>query len=508
MRGEGELSRLPEAERNALLRRIDWRFLLDVAEPPLALDLRGGEEGEALRLVSRPAAEGSGAADLVVIGFPRRRPLSRAREELRPGGWVVCGWRLPMPGASSRARKRLSTAGFRDARVYWPGPLPHRPPQFWLPLDSPAAQSHLLASRPAGSWLRRLLRPLWSGLARLGLLAPVYAVARAPGAAAEGTEDGDLDRILGTAAAITLLTGGRRSINKVVGLAFVPGGHRPELVVKLARVPEAEGGLEREAEVLERLQRERPELGGAPRLLARGRRAGAPGIVETAIQGRPLLDSLTPEAFPDLAARVTRFLIQLAGRPTPLPPAEWGHRLLEQPLDRLERQFGPVLPAGAAGRARRLLAGLGPLPLVCEHRDCAPWNIVLTAGGAPALLDWESAEPRGLPGLDLIYFLSNSVFVLEGALEAGRTREAYAGMLDPASPYGRAASACSVEYMDAVGLDAGAFSQLRTLCWVVHCASDYRHLELESAGPPSGSSLRTSVFLGLLEEELGGENGS
>ena len=118
------------------------------------------------------------------------------------------------------------------------------------------------------------------------------------------------------------------------------------------------------------------------------------------------------------------------------------------------------------------------------------------------LLDWESAEPEGLPGPDLVYFLANCAFVLDEALESGTTRESYARLLDPATPHGRVAARAIGEYRDALGISEDDFRRLRLLTWVVHSRSDYRHLELESRGEPSAEALRGSTFLGLVEEEL------
>ncbi len=494
---------LPEQERNALLRRADWRFLLRQPEIPRTLDLTSGRDSRAVQLVTDTTPGAPGTADLVVVGQPTRSRLRRAREALRPGGEVVCYWSLPMPAGIRRARCLLERSGFIDVRMHWPGPLPHRAPQFWLSLDSPAALAHVLAQRPSRSRARAALRPLWRATARAGLLAPLCAVARTAGEPEDATNSRDeIDGLLPGRQAWVLLTGGKRSINKVVGLPFVEGCSEPSIVVKFARVPDVETGLDREAEVLRVLEDERPEIPGIPRVRARGRRAGRLALAESAIHGRSLLSVLTPETFSDLATRVTRWLVELAGNGAPQPVAEWWSRLVAQPLDEFERSFGRVLGPGTAERARRTLEGMNDLPEICEHRDCSPWNLVLTGTGAPALLDWESAEPRGLPTLDLTYFLANAAFVLDGALESGRTRETYAALLDPTTRYGRVAAACLTEYSARLGIDRDTLSRLRLLCWIVHCRSDYRHLEMEAAAAPDPRALRGGVFLGLVEEEL------
>lgn len=430
---------LPEARRNPLLRRRDWRFAVAEAE-------------------------------------------------------LVESWRVPWPGRARRARRRAEAAGYDDVRVYWPGPLPWRLPQFWLPLESDEATDYLLAERGADSLAEKALHNLWRLVRRAGLLAPLHVVARRRGANLEG------DVELPPSAPLLLLTGGRRSINKAVGLAFSAGEPKPSAAVKFARVPEAEPGLEREARILRRLGEERPDLAGVPHLRSKGHRAGRLAVVADVVEGRSLLGLLRPESFEEQAMQVTRLLIDLAR--TEVPGAEWRRRLVEEPLSEFESQFGAVIGEPALASVRDRLAGLGELPPAPEHRDCSPWNIVITPAGEPVLLDWESAEPDGLPALDLIYFLANCAFVLDRAFESGGTRESYARLLDPAGEHGRVEQRALGEYAAALGIAPEDLRRLRLLCWIVHSRSDYRHAQLEAGGTPRLEDLRRGMFLGLVEEEL------
>jgi glycosyltransferase involved in cell wall biosynthesis len=418
---------LPESQRNPRLRREDWRFLL-------------------------------------------------------PGAELIALWRLPCPGGVRRARRRAEAAGYRDVRAYWAGPLPHRLPQFWLPLESEDATRHLLATRAVGAPVRWL----WRAAKSVGLLAPIYVVGQRGGA------DDDLPP--SPSASMLLLTTGHRSINKAVGLSFEPGGEGPNQAVKFARVPEAESGLEREVAVLRRLGEGRADLPGVPHLLGEGSRAGRLAVVQEAVAGELLLDALRPENFEAVAMRVTEVLVELARSGDRTPTDDWRRRLVAEPLAWFERYFDTAVGPR--------LDGLGDLPPACEHRDCSPWNILLRPAGDPVLLDWESAEPDGLPGMDLVYFLANCAFVLDGALESGRTRESYSQLLDPATPHGRVAAKAIEAYTAALGVSADEFRRLRLLCWIVHSRSDYRHLQLESREAPTQEALRESVFLGLVEEEL------
>jgi hypothetical protein len=490
---------LPEPRRNALLRRVDWRFLLGARETPRALDAGSGAP-ESIALAFEPGEPRPGGADLVVLGAPGGGAGRKALAALRPGGEAVCRFRLPLPGGAQRARRRLERAGLEDVRLYWPGPVAHRLPEFWLPLGAPAAGRHLLAQRPPRSPLGSAARAAWRLGLRTGSLAPIWAVARAPGSEPEPDA---IEELVGGPSAWLLLTGGRRSINKAVGLPFPRGRDEPESVVKFARVPEAEPGLAREAEVLRKVAEERPAVPGVPRVLGEGRRSGRLALVETAVAGRSLMPELNPATFLEHGLRLSSWLGELAGEPPPQPESEWRGRLVDETLEEFERTFGPVARAGTVERARRALGRLGDLPVVCEHRDCAPWNVLIDRSGRPALLDWESAEPRGLPVLDLVYFLANAAFVLDGALESGRTRESYRRLLDPASRNGGIAASCIDGYAGRLGIGEEQVRGLRLLCWLVHCRSDYRHLEMEAAGEPGRGALREAMFLGLVEEEVG-----
>lgn len=491
---------LPEKQLNELLRRVDWRFLLRSGKAPTVADMTAGKTSLAVHLIAAQEQPLPGDADLATIGYPTRLALRGAIESVRPGGEIACLWRLPRLAGPRRAAARLRGAGLEDVRILWPGPTPFRPPQFWLPLESPVATERLLASRPPRSVLHAILRPLWRAAVRTGLLAPICLIGKTPGGS-EGdgldTTDTAFDRGGGL-----LLTGGRRSINKAVGISLDSAGE-PAAVVKFARVPAADEALEREAAALRAIEAERPGLPGVPRVLAEGRRAGRRALAESAVEGTPLIERLSPASFEELAGSVTAWLIALAQDGEPQAPAEWRERLVGERLRRCEREFGAVLPAGALERLENTFAALGPLPIVPEHRDCSPWNVVLGADDAPGLHDWESAEPRGLPGLDLAYFLANCAFVLDGAIESGRTRESYERLRDPSTPVGATAARCEHEYREAFEIDAGDFARLRLLAWLVHSASDYNHLAMESGGTPGPDALRASAYLGLIEAEVG-----
>jgi hypothetical protein len=44
-------------------------------------------------------------------------------------------------------------------------------------------------------------------------------------------------------------------------------------------------------------------------------------------------------------------------------------------------------------------------PVVIQHGDFAPWNLLRTSDGALGAIDWEYGTPEGLPYLDLAYYI-------------------------------------------------------------------------------------------------------
>jgi aminoglycoside phosphotransferase (APT) family kinase protein len=140
---------------------------------------------------------------------------------------------------------------------------------------------------------------------------------------------------------------------------------------------------------------------------------------------------------------------------------------------------------------------------VCEQRDFSPWNVLVSPSGDLAVVDWESAEPRGLPGLDLVYFLAHASFFVEGTMGSGREPATYAAMLEPSSVTGEVFLECASRYADRTGIDEAALVPLRLLAWMIHAPSDHAHLALGADGAPDRRDLAASLFLKLWREDLG-----
>jgi hypothetical protein len=450
-----------------------------------------------------------GEADIAVVANGDVATLEAGFRALRPGGGCYAEWDRPSLRGWARLRERLEGVGFVDVAFYWPWPNPRRAaPRYWLPLDSRQVLDHFVATRPpahtrAGRARQRVLGLSCRLAYRARLLRPVCAVARKP--SGQDADNGILAALharwesfgLGPrpeALSWMLFAPGASPINKLVGFIFADDEDEPRLVAKLARVDESTAALAREAANLRAIHAQRAtSLPGVPSLLF-VERDGPMVLGETYVPGRPLTMLLTRDSHRELAISVTDWLGEMGGTGERVARREWWPRLVERPLTELNGSCGPLLSASELAQLHAWLEVLTDLPLVIEQRDCAPWNILLAADGTVVVHDWESAEPRGLPLLDLTYFLAYSAFLVEGAFTTARFAEAYRSSLDARTPTGRISAECNARYLARLALDASVVPALRVLTWLVHL-----HSECLRLGRPAAER---SVFRSLLREEL------
>jgi len=503
-----------ERELNPLLRRADWRFLLGMPRPLRAFSPARGPLADAVAAVSAQVttADPRGDCDLAAAESPDRAMLDLLFAALRPGGACYTEWRS-IGGRRGWIIRALREAGFAEVVCYRPWPAPPALPVFWIPLGAPGAEAWARSRRRLrGGRVRRLLaaaRQRGYDLARGRLGATVCVVARRPGAApgaspgpstwlGEGWSEWGLGPPPGRLSTL-LVTGGPRTVSKAVLLAFAEPGRRPALAVKWPRVPGAMEGVRREATVLEALGgRDRP---GVPRLLFQRELDGVPLLGETALPGRPLEGLLSARTLRAWSLEVTDWLAALRGLAPPQPAA---HRqaAVESALARFSEQFGAVVDQGLLREGEAVARTIGALPVVPEQRDFGPWNILVMPSNRLGVLDWESAEPEGLPALDLLYFLAHASFAADRARDRDGRVASYRRSLDPGTRTGAVRRECLARYLAALGIDPPQLRPLRALVWLMHTPSEFRHGEADAGGPPPAAALERSLFLALWSAEV------
>lgn len=515
---------LREQVRNQLLRRADWRFLLPNPQPDRSICFAHGQLAKAVALVSNEVldarCECHEDCDLAVAVNPNHATLRSAWQALRPGGACYTEWWWPSMTGVRGVRRRLAAAGFVNVSCYWAWPL-HVPAQFWLPLEAPDALHYFLSTRAPASSARQQVgnavqKLAWQWLMRGQLLFPIRAVAtkpeRTPRHAAAGVpvcETETASQAAFSNNAICLLrTGGQRSVNKVVKFVFAGTAQQPQFVVKIARVPEVISWLKDEAAVLRYLHAQKPQgIPGVPRVLFYREEPKFAMLGETVVAGAPLWSVLRRGNYRDLALKATDWLAALAADGPRQPPESWWERLVQPALNKFEQEYGSIADRTLIQQTRAKLECLGPLPVVCEHRDFAPWNLLLTREGQLAVLDWESCELRGLPALDLTYFLTKLTFTLEqvkffGEVDVQQVRNSYRAAMNSATFTGRVHHECYERYAERVGLEPDTLHTLRLLTWLVHAGWEYDAFVADVAGEPAPETLRRSRYFNLWVEEL------
>jgi len=502
---------MTERQRNGLLRRADWRFLLPDPRPGRLLcvgstELRDACSAIGARVDTTPDSD-DGLYDAVVLSEADDQTIATAAARLRPGGSLYGEWRA---GAVNEVRHRLARAGFADVGCYHPWPDPPVT-EIWVPADAPwtfdyfeTVDRHVYsgARHRFGTRVRRALAR--RRLARTsGTL--LCAVAQKPGGASEEPALVDAARRaahIPNASRLTLalLTGGPRAISKVVGVAFADGAHDPSLVVKWPRVRESEPGLVREATALA-ASYERGPAPGVPRLLARSGNDGSLGIAESAARGVPMFTRITRDNVASLTRLGASWLASFGVRERRPVDRHALRTLVDGELRRFTETFGGVAEPGLIDKTAKLCNAV-EVPFVIEHRDFGPWNLFLDDMRRLTALDWESSRVHGLPLLDLLYFISYMAFFVEGAMAARNFAEVYRATLDPRSVHGALRQELLEEHRELLGISSSAVRALRALCWIGHAESEFQHFSADAGGAPTPEALRGSVFMQLWREEI------
>jgi hypothetical protein len=256
-----------------------------------------------------------------------------------------------------------------------------------------------------------------------------------------------------------LVCGQSDDLGRAAFLLFPESSARPRWIVKFVRVRSYPDPIDRDERALAAVA----AAGGAaaahaPRFLGRFEVNGLAASVETAAAGRRLSAVLGSAG----SGAAKRRLVDAV--------AEWIVRVgvetrQEGAAAELERLRCDVLTSWP-GAPDDLLGDLVGLPVVLQHNDLGPWNIVSDGGRDFTAVDWESANPSGLPLWDLWYFLAHALRLLDRKDADGS--EAFARLF-------RGEAAGSPELfrwtraaVDALGVPPETVGTLATLCWLHH----------------------------------------
>lgn len=236
----------------------------------------------------------------------------------------------------------------------------------------------------------------------------------------------------------------------------------PALVVKVPRLRDDTSGIAREAASLRQLHRAQPESSRhVPEIVWLDERGRWPFLVETALVGQPLS--------PDAVRRQPRRSIEtVAAWLLTLPRVDADARSPSEDLIAVldcARSLNGHEHARLLERTAEVLAPLSSadLPRVFEHGDvCHPNLLLLEDGETLGVLDWELAEPRGMPLHDLCFFLAYVAFALAGARTVERQLAAYEEAFIARRAWARS---FLVDYAERLHLSPTLLTPLLVACW-------------------------------------------
>jgi len=215
--------------------------------------------------------------------------------------------------------------------------------------------------------------------------------------------------------------------NHVEFLIMAEDNPEPIFVAKIPRTPESHTFLQQEVDNLQHLQARtsvyQPQV---QEFVAYETYQEIPLLIQTPINGTAIGPRSDRERLHLCWEQITKWQIELQQfqqiqRAATLPETArtgWFKRLVEYPI----RYFTKYFPI--TEREVRLLVRTWDLvqplhsasiPLVFEHRNLAKYNVKLMSEGQIGVLNWDLADPYGLPACDLFHLLGTSAISIDGA---------------------------------------------------------------------------------------------
>jgi SAM-dependent methyltransferase len=287
---------------------------------------------------------------------------------------------------------------------------------------------------------------------------------------------------------------GAYSTQKALFFLFEDRATEPRCVVKITRDGRHNPRLENEWQALRLLQeRGIGDERTRPSPLFFGHHAGLAIVGETAVVGRPFLERTQGSHGCPHARQVVQWLLDLGvstAHPASDPSLVVGR--LRALLARFEDLYRPDGETTALLEAQlaMLAANADDVRLVFQHGDPGPWNVVVTADGEPGFLDWEAADPDGMPLWDLFHFLRS--FGLAVSQKAGTRdpNESFADQVLATSGLNRLLVETVRRFCHATGFSTRLVEPLFYLCWV--------HRAVKEASRLTEEELQSGRYVNLL----------
>ena len=202
----------------------------------------------------------------------------------------------------------------------------------------------------------------------------------------------------------------------IIVVIFSTKSDAPLFVAKVPRIPHEIDRLDKEANCLSRVQALRIDgFDSIPRLISYEDLGGNRILVETALSGQPMKPTIVRRNPTLCTESVISWLwdLQITCRYKVENDPDWFQRLMLQPMEILRAAFSASPEdLNVLDMHLSLIQSVRNthFPLVFEHGDLSSPNILIGQDSKIKVVDWELAEPNGLPVIDLIFFLTYIAF--------------------------------------------------------------------------------------------------
>ena len=484
-------------DTNSQPRQGNWRFLLPGLPPKQTVCFTNSSLASTAKSISESVIDfedvRADSCDLAVAQNPSQETIQLAWSSLKEGG--NCYFEYSHSSNSSTISSLVSQIGFEDVRLYLSLSLERASIQTWLPLDSPLAIAHWLNFEiNSRKGFRRLIwkihRQAFQWFTPVFVNFPwliyprkhesmIVAIGRKSMATASKLPLKDnlslLERIyayfdreeLSSKHVSILMKVEQTSTDRAILSVFIEGKATPQLLVKAALGNWENVYFDREIELLQTLEQKFSRIPNIPKVVFEGRYRGDRTQAQTFISGIPLTKIINLHNFDVMANTITDWLIQLAKQTKDDDAVNRSHlieHILADLTPSISTEDADILLATTA----RSLEDMNLPFLAVQHRDFGPWNIHVDKHNKIGVIDWEEAIVEGVPGIDLIYFLTMLALQVERDFQLSQLQFFYTQLLNPETLTGNILDRCLSHYLTELNISKSLIPQLRLLTWVIH----------------------------------------
>lgn len=294
-----------------------------------------------------------------------------------------------------------------------------------------------------------------------------------------------------------ILTPGFKASSHLIFFVMKAGYQTPVLVVKLPRLPGDFGRLDKEVENLRKLHGMRQGgFDSIPEVLAYEDCEKHRLLVETMVRGEVMRRAMVKRHPEKCIFAALNWLDEISS--TSVLSSQnvdaWFEKLVENSITSLESSFLLTeTEKKMVARCREIVEPLrnAIIPLVFEHGDFSAPNILIDNEAQLGVVDWELAEPVGIPTADLFFFLSYVAFSREGAEKLENYVKAFKNAFFQSGGW---AKPYIVHYCDMLDLSKELLGPLFVLSWSRYLANMVTRLK-GSGDPGNGLAGQTVKWL-------------